>query len=179
MRNQDAKSIRHIYETYYTMVEKYVVGNGGSEQDVPDIFQESIIILHEQVNSEDFKLTSDLKGFFFGIVRIRWKKALDRRGRYISLEEDIADYDSSEASYNELLSETGPTLKRIIARSMSKLKAKCRLIFHMGAEGATEEEIVKALNLSGKDVLKVTRGRCRESLLGFIRKDPDFSDDLL
>jgi hypothetical protein len=61
VRRQDDKILNWIYDNYYQSVKKHVLNNSGSAEDVSDVFQDSIIVLYNQISENSFKLTSDLK----------------------------------------------------------------------------------------------------------------------
>ena len=41
----------------------------GPPEDVSDVFQDSIIVLYNQISDNNLNLSTDLKGYFFGIAQ--------------------------------------------------------------------------------------------------------------
>ena len=70
--------------------------NSGSQDDVSDVFQDSIIVLYKQITEENLNLTTDLKGYFFGIARNVWSAQLRKNQRNTELDIDIPDDDPDE-----------------------------------------------------------------------------------
>ncbi len=82
------------------MVVRLVVNNGGDIDDAKDIFQESIIILYNNVCSGTFELNSKLKTYIYAVCRNLWLKKLTKKGIYSNiddLEEKIAVEDDIES----------------------------------------------------------------------------------
>ena len=83
VRRQDDKILNWLYDAYLQTVKKYVLGNSGSEEDVSDVFQDTIIVLYNQISSDNLHLTTDLKGYFFGIARNVWSAQLRKKQKTI------------------------------------------------------------------------------------------------
>jgi DNA-directed RNA polymerase specialized sigma24 family protein len=79
IRKQDSKILTYLYDAYHEVVRDHLAKNSGSDDDVYDVLQETIVILHKQVTEDGFTLTSDLKGYFFGIARNVWNMKLRHR----------------------------------------------------------------------------------------------------
>ena len=60
-------------------VRHHILKNSGSEADVSDVFQETIITLYNQISGNELKLTTDLKGYFFSIARNIWSRHLRKK----------------------------------------------------------------------------------------------------
>ena len=86
VRNQDDKILNWLYDNYFQSVKNHVLNNSGSDEDVSDVFQDTIIVLYNQITEDNLNLTTDLKGYFFGIARNVWsaqlRKKQKRRARY-------------------------------------------------------------------------------------------------
>ncbi len=62
----------------------------------------------------NFNLTTDLKGYFFGIARNVWSAQLRKKQRNTELDIDIIDDDQDEYS--------DPLMERVVSRAFQKLK---------------------------------------------------------
>ncbi|MBA4166576.1 MAG: sigma-70 family RNA polymerase sigma factor [Chitinophagaceae bacterium] len=76
LREEGSASFELLYKFYFPPVAAYVVNNSGSQADVEDIFQETIIVLLQKVRNKDFVLTSSLKTYLFAVARNLWLKRL-------------------------------------------------------------------------------------------------------
>jgi len=112
LKVQDEKAIYEVYTAYYPTVEKYILMNSGIEQDAEDIFQDTVMVLLNYVNRENFLLTCSLKTLIFAIARRLWLKQLRYRTRNETLSEleieqqdfvtNWEEVESSERKYNSL-----------------------------------------------------------------------------
>src|SRR5665647_200380 len=86
LRKQDDKVLNWLYDNYLPTVRSYVFNNSGTAEDVSDVFQDSIIILYTDITEDNLNLTTDLKGYFFGIARNVWNAKLRKQRRTAELE---------------------------------------------------------------------------------------------
>lgn len=171
IKNQDEKILEWLYDYYYPAVKKYIIRNKGCEDDVSDVFQDTIIILYNQITDSGLKLTSDLKGYFFGIARNNWNIQLRYRKKMMELTSDIEDDITGDES-NHLL------LERIVFRAFSKLKPDCQKVFKLYAEGYSYEDISIRLKLKNDIYARRKKYLCKESLMEIIKKDPEYQEYL-
>ncbi|WP_212005691.1 RNA polymerase sigma factor [Chitinophaga sp. HK235] len=65
-----------LYQQYFPMVAIYVQQNSGNQADAEDIFQETLLVLLQQIQKPGFVLSSSLKTFVYAIARNLWCKRL-------------------------------------------------------------------------------------------------------
>lgn len=169
IRNQDDKILNWLYDHYYQTVKNHVVKNNGTIEDVSDVFQDSIIILYDQVCKNDINLTSDLKGYFFGIVRNIWSVQLRKKKETIELFENIPDEPEYD-DMNELLFE------KIVSRAFLKLKPDHQLLLNLVAEGYSYRDIAEKMDLKTETYARRKKYLCKEALMELIREDPEYPD---
>jgi RNA polymerase sigma factor (sigma-70 family) len=79
IRKRDNTVLRYIYSKYYQSVLHFVMNNSGTAEDAKDVFQESMIVVFENVRADiDFKLDCSMQTYVFSIARIIWIKHLNR-----------------------------------------------------------------------------------------------------
>ena len=171
MRNQDDKILNWLYDTYFQTVKKYVLSNSGSEEDVSDVFQDTIIVLFNQITADKLKLTSDLKGYFFGIARNVWSAQLRKKQKTVELEIDLPEEEETEEQFD-------PILERIISRVFQKLKPDQQLVLNLFSEGNSYEEIATKMNLKNEVYARRKKYLCKEALLELVKEDPEYQDFL-
>lgn len=103
LAKNDAKAIETIYRNNFNMVQSFVLNNNGSYDDARDIFQEAMIVLYENVKTDSFILTCQIKTYVYSICRRLWLKRLQQLSRFAfhvdSLEETVPveeDLDNQE-----------------------------------------------------------------------------------
>jgi RNA polymerase sigma factor (sigma-70 family) len=170
VRNQDDKILNWLYDTYFQTVKKYVLSNSGSEEDVSDVFQDTIIVLYNQITADNLNLTTDLKGYFFGIARNVWNAQLRKKQKTVELEIDLPEEDTEE--------QFDPILERIISRVFQKLKPDQQLVLNLFSEGNSYEEIATKMNLKNEIYARRKKYLCKEALLELVKVDPEYQDFL-
>ena len=172
IRNQDEKILNWLYDNYLQQVRHYVLKNSGTDADVSDVFQESIIALYNQISENRLSLTSDLKGYFFGIARNTWSSMLRKKLPGNELNTEIADNDdNNEEIANQLL-------EKIVNRCFKKLKTDARTILTLYSEGLSYEEIAARMGLKNEAYARRKKYLSKETLTEIIKADPEYKDYL-
>lgn len=171
VRQQDEKILNWLYDNYHQTVRHHVLKNSGSDADVSDVFQESIITLYRQISENELKLTSDLKGYFFGIARNIWSSQLRKKARNTEIEFDPPDETGDDDS-------GAPILERIINRAFQKLSYDSRTILTLFSEGFSYPEIASKMNLKNETYARRKKYLSKEALLELMKSDPEYQDYL-
>ena len=169
VRNQDNKILNWLYDAYLQTVKKYVLGNSGSEEDVSDVFQDTIIVLYNQIISDNLHLTTDLKGYFFGVARNVWSAQLRKKQKTIELEIDHPYEEESEEQYD-------PVLERIISRAFQKLKPDQQMVLNLFSDGLSYEEIALKMNLKNEVYARRKKYLVKEALLELVKEDSEYQE---
>ncbi len=169
IRRQDSKVLTYLYDAYHQVIRDHLKLNSGSDDDVYDVLQESVVILYGQVTGDDFVLTTDLKGYFFGIARNVWNSQLRYRSRLSALETDMADTSESEDI-------NARTLERIVTRSFALLKEDCQMVLNLYSDGHTYEEIARKMGMKSEAYARRKKYLCKEALIEIIKTDPEYQD---
>lgn len=171
VRNQDDKILNWLYDNYLQSVKNHVLGNSGTNDDVSDVFQDSIIVLYNQITEDNLNLTTDLRGYFFGIARNVWSAQLRKKMRTIELEIDVPDESEAEEQFD-------PILERVISRVFKKLKPDQQMVLNLFSEGHSYEEIALMMDLKNEVYARRKKYLCKEALLEFVRQDPEYQEYL-
>ena len=171
VRNQDDKILNWLYDNYFQSVKNHVLGNSGSNDDVSDVFQDSIIVLYNQITEDNLHLNTDLKGYFFGIARNVWSAQLRKKQRTIELEIDVSDEDEAEEQYD-------PILERVITRVFKRLKPDQQMVLNLFSEGHSYEEIAFMMDLKNEVYARRKKYLSKEALLELVREDTEYQEYL-
>jgi RNA polymerase sigma factor (sigma-70 family) len=171
VRKQDDKILNWLYDNYLQSVKSYVLKNSGSSDDVSDVFQESIIALYRQITDDNLNLTTDLKGYFFGIARNVWNAQLRKKQKTVELEVDLAEEENNDDQSNQIL-------ERVLSRALQKLKPDQQLILNLFSEGDSYEEIAIKMDLKNEIYARRKKYLSKESLLEIAKKDPEYQEYL-
>lgn len=166
---QDNKILEYLYDAYFEMVRDHLRKNSGTEEDVYDVLQESVVILYKQIKEGSFSLSTDLKGYFFGIARNVWNGQLRERSRMTGLDVDPADegdqYEGDQA-----------LMERIVSRSFTLLKEDCQMIINLFMEGYSFEDIARKMGLKNETYARRKKYLCKEALMDIIKSDNEYQD---
>ena len=171
IRRQDDKTLNWLYDNYFQTVRNYIIKNSGTKEDVSDVFQDSIIILYNQICDDSLTLTADLKGYFFGIARNIWSTQLRKRKDTTELNIDFPDEHDPEET-NDLL------LERIVSRSFQKLKPDFQKVLNLYSEGFSYEEIADRMKLKDENYARRKKYLCKEALMEIVKADPEYQEYL-
>lgn len=169
IRRQDSRILTWLYDSWYEVVRDHLKKNSGSDDDVYDVLQETVVILYKQVTGENFNLTSDLRGYFFGVARNVWNTQLRYRSRLTSLETDPVDFAETEEA-------SGATMERIVMRSFALLGGDCQMMLNLFSEGFSYEEIARKMGLKNESYARRKKYLCKEALMEIIKTDPEYQD---
>src|SRR5689334_17553065 len=95
--NKYQKAVNKLYDVLST-VKNYIRSNNGTTDDAEDIFQDALVVLYKNVQSNSFALTVPLKTYLLAIVKNLWWQELRRRNKIpvTSGQADIPDVIFSE-----------------------------------------------------------------------------------
>jgi RNA polymerase sigma factor (sigma-70 family) len=169
IRRQDDKILNWLYDNYFQSIKNHVLSNSGSVEDVSDVFQDSIIVLYNQITEDNLNLTTDLKGYFFGIARNVWSAQLRKKQKMTELDIDLpSDEDEEEQS--------DPILERIVSRVFQKLKPDQQQVLNLYSEGNSYEEIAVKMNLKNDVYARRKKYLSKEVLLELMKEDPEYQE---
>jgi len=171
VRNQDNEILNWLYDNYLQSVKKHVLNNSGSDEDVSDVFQDTIIILYNQITEDNLSLSTDLKGYFFGIARNVWSAQLRKKQKTIDLLVDPAEEEDSEEQYD-------PILERIVSKVFQYLKPDQQMVLRLFSDGHSYEEIAVKMNLKNEVYARRKKYLCKEALLELVKEDPEYQEYL-
>jgi RNA polymerase sigma factor (sigma-70 family) len=78
--NRYQKAVNGLYDVL-SSVRKYIHSNSGTTDDAKDIFQDALVVLYKNVQSQTFTLTVPLKTYLLAIVKNLWLQELRRRNK--------------------------------------------------------------------------------------------------
>jgi len=173
IKAQDENVLVWLYDHYYKTVKSHILKNSGTPDDVPDVFQDTIIILYKQITGNRLNLTTDLKGYFFGIARNLWNVQLRKKNKNSAIEAaiDVAD----EITFED---HEDPMFERIIGRAFNKLKPDCQKILTLYADGLSFHEIAVRMQLKNEDYARRKKYLCKEAILELVKADPEYQEYL-
>ncbi len=164
LRNNQDVVLRALYKKYYNLVLKYVVNNSGNSEAAADIYQETIIVLYENVQKPGFELNCQLQTFIFSIAKRLWLKQLRNNGHTLRLKEDEEEevVDVSEELSDHLKKESD--IEKMNA-CMEELGEPCKtLLKDFYVYKLSMEEISEKFGYTNADNAKTQKYKCLQRL---------------
>ena len=127
IKQNDDKYLKYLYldKKIKDLITKHVLSNSGGYDDAIDIYQETILFFYEKLQSDsDFKLTSALSTYLFGVAKFKWLKKLTKNNATISLPESLNEYSDDNSNENSIKSER----VELIIENFKKLNKSCQEI---------------------------------------------------
>ncbi len=123
----DKKAVEAIYRDNYNMVQSLVINNNGSADDAKDVFQETMIVLYENVRSGTFELNCQIKTYVYSVARRLWLKRLQQLSRYsppvesleqvVPVEDEIEEHEKRNSEFemmDKAISSLGEPCKSLL-----------------------------------------------------------------
>jgi RNA polymerase sigma factor (sigma-70 family) len=159
------KSQRHdkVFTTLYTyfpVVKKMILANGGRSEDAEDIYQDALIVFYKKAGSTDFKLTSGINTYLYSIARFMWKDQLRKKTQLNFTDiEDTLIPEQEFASEIEMENKYKPAEKVI-----TELSERCKellLLFYF--ESLKLKEIAIKMGYNSENTAKNQKYKCLET----------------
>ncbi|CAG5078326.1 RNA polymerase sigma factor [Parvicella tangerina] len=147
-----------------TLIKKY----GGSKEDAQDVFQDALLILCKNVWAGDFKLTSKLDTYLYGVCFNLWRTALkSKKGKEINLPDEYRLEDQNELE--ALIAKEGKIKQ--VEEVLKKLGDPCLKLLQLFYYQAKKiKEIMQEMKYKTENTVKVQKYKCIERAKKMIAK---------
>jgi len=150
---------------------RYVLANGGSQQDAQDIFQEALVILDRNVREGRYEARSALSTYFVAIAKWRWVTVRRQMGRYTDL--SPAHYDAEVESPE--IAAIREEYRELFQEALSQIGERCRELLRLYQLDHSMEEIAQIMHYNSADVAKKEAYRCRMRFRELLQNNPTFA----
>ena len=151
LEQKENKALRVLYG-YQKPVIQYIKSNQGNKQDSEDIFQEALAFFCEKVVTENFKPTSSINTYLYGVCKNLWRNQL-RKKRH-----DLTD--QTLEVEEEQLEDTSEMLSRA-EKAISSLGKKCiDLLQLFYFESLKMDEIAQKLGFASAKSARNQKYKC-------------------
>jgi len=172
IRNHDSTLLRHVYDTYYPIIEGYITHNQGSREQARDIFQDAMIIIYQRIKSDKLELSCKFGTYLYAICKNIWTQ---ERKKYLLRAEKLRQqalvvHDPGPAD-DPLLQNH---LTNLFNKHFEDLSKDCQKILSMYFNNFSVEDIRAAMNYKDLHHTADRKYRCKKSLINRIVNDPLF-----
>jgi RNA polymerase sigma factor (sigma-70 family) len=172
IRNHDSLILEYIYQTYFPMIEGYIIHHQGSYEQAQDVFQEALMIILHKVRENKLELSCKFGTYLYAICKKIW---VQERKKYLLHIDKLKQY---PLTVHDPGPEEDPLFKelkvRIFNRHFMALSPDCQRILRMFFKGFTIEEIRAEMNYNDLHHTADRKYRCKKSLIKRILEDPLF-----
>lgn len=165
-----------LYRNCYQPVTYWIQGQGGTEADAADLFQESILVFIEQVRLQRFRGDSSISTYLTGIARNLWNNEQRSRSRRANREEQYAgaeaiiSFDAEQRLHSkenrqkllQLFEQIGDVCKRILTG------------FYF--ENLSMKDLTEVTAYNNEQVLRNKKSKCMKHLKELIEADRELTE---
>jgi len=164
LRTGNNEILAALYKKYYQLVLKLIVNNNGNHEAAQDIYQETVIVLYENVQKTGFELKCQLQTYIYSVARRLWLKQLKKNGRTFLMKEDeenevadvAGDVEAFEAREEEIVQ---------MNKSLAQLGEPCAtLIREFYVNRKSMEEIAGQFGYTNANNAKTQKYKCLQRL---------------
>ena len=142
-----------------------VTKNNGNQADAEDIFQETLFILYNLVQSREFELSVKLKTIIYSIARNLWLNELRKRGKLAYNMKSYERYIKVDMSAHGNLVYAKEEAYKQVAKAFRILGEKCQKILTMYYfHHKSMEHIAQVMEYTNADNAKNQKYRCIQNL---------------
>jgi RNA polymerase sigma factor (sigma-70 family) len=159
LKGRSACAYDHLYKLYYPTIEKYILSNSGGVADAQDIFQETLLILTDNIEKPDFVLSSSLKTYLYSISRNLWLKVLSKKKNIQLLDNEGKSLNVQDFSEQER--EGQHRLTSFIEKIISKIPHHCQqIIDYVFYKNASPEQVAEELGYNNNHTVSNAKYKC-------------------
>ena len=156
------KAIKELY-ALYPKVKKGVLTHGGNEDDAQEIFLDSLVLLIEKIEKPDFKLTSKLGTFLYGINHFKWMNEMRKQQKSPETRwNDALQITAEDIDYDEEKDELLNSLSKVLETVSEKCKKIITLFYYQKKK---MNEIADELEFSSVNSAKTQKYKCMEQAI--------------
>lgn len=172
IRQHDSPVLQYVYDTYYPMIESYIIHNQGSREQARDIFQEAMIVVYKKIRADQLELSCKFGTYLYAICKNMW---IQERKKYLlraeKLKHQTLEVNDPGPSDDPLLQEH---LSQLFNTHFGDLSEDCQKILSMYFNHFSVEDIRAAMNYKDLHHTADRKYRCKKSLIKRIVNDPLF-----
>ncbi len=154
------KPVKQLYKEY-PKIERLIVKSGGSKEMAGEIFNDSLLLLIEKIQHPQFKLTSKISTFLYGINHFLAKNEVRKEQSSVTVTWENVDSTSIENDYDHEREAQLTHMESLL----QKVSEKCRSIFKLFYyEHKSMKEVAEELAYTSTNSAKTQKYKCMEQL---------------
>ena len=175
LQENDNRTIRVVYESFYPYVERLVVFNNGTVHDAKDVLQNALIELMITLKKPDFNFSTSIISYLYGISRNLWLMELRKRKSTNNVYSNFSKLESNRQSPEFMKGLKQKKLKLYI-KYFEKLGKECQKLLNYILNELNSKEIKRRMKYKTMDYTNLRKHHCKKKLATMISKDPEFKN---
>jgi len=173
---QRRRALRQLYESrdLYLMVSDQVRHFGGNDDDVREVFQETLVLFERAVRENRFGEKSKVSTYFTAIAKWHWLNTLRKTRKLVNLETVQHDGETESVDISVIAQER----RSILAQGLGTLGERCKELLRYWTLSYSPEELCGIFGFSSTDMAKKETYRCRQRLRDFFDKNQHLLNEL-
>jgi len=153
------KALKQLYREF-PKVKAFILKNNGKKEQAQEIFNDSLLLLVEKVQDEQFVLQSSLSSFLYGIARFLWMNELKKMKKTQAVEwEDALQLSAEDINYDEEKEKKLNAVEKILDTISEKCKQILEMFYY---EKHSMQTIASKLRFSSVNSAKTQKYKCLE-----------------
>ena len=174
LKKGSSKAFESLYQNHYRMVAALITRMGGDQNDVEDIFQETLFVLVKNIRRPEFKLSSKISTYMHAISRNLWLKKGQKGKKEINMpDEELLNLSFfTEPEDNKL--EQRELMIGVLFDKINALEDDCKKVIKLTfLKKLSHKEVAEILGYT-LSFIKVKKFRCLKSLRKMVSTSPFF-----
>ena len=164
LKNGNSRTYEALYQENFSSVEKFIVRNSGTIDDAKDVFQDTLLVLIEKLQADNFELTASLKTYIIAISKNLWFKKLRYQSYYRQTELSDAFSDKFNSEISSSINDEKSYWEKL-QTYLSKITAHCNhLLQSMFFKNKNIEAIQKEYGYSSRHNAQNQKHKCIEQV---------------
>lgn len=162
IKQGDEQILIYLYKQHYTMIKNFVLKNGGDENVVDDILQDTVIAVWKNANKTNFLLQSKLSTYMMAIAKNLWFKELKKRTKFKLVDENNQLEQKTENMQLDMD-------KSIVVSIVEQMDETCRrLLAYFYFDGLSTKVIAEKLDFANANTVKSKKYQCFKKLQAMV-----------
>ena len=158
------RALKYLYVNYLPMVRQLIGQMNGGEADAKDIFQDALIVFHEQVLDGRFQEKSSIKTYLYAVSRNLWLKRLKQVGKMSVVREQEAESEIETAAVERALARD--EMHQIIGQLLAELDDTCQKVLKaFYYEQLSMKAMSEQLGFANEKTAKSKKYKCLQRLI--------------
>ena len=168
----DPRILRQMFQTMFPLVVKIVQGQGGSEEDARDIFQEATVVIYTKAQSPDFAINFQFNTYFTAVCRNLWYNLRNKKSNSnVTIGEEfklLVEADNLEIDYLTM------ERQQVFDAAFVQLGADCQKLLRLFFEKLPMSEIADAMGFASEGYARRRKFQCKDYLVELVKNQPQY-----